>query len=810
MDNDVKIKAAYALNLCTVSVSQIIDYDDINILEQEYEAILNNLNLEQMPKDEALLNILKQLLETITFFRIEEGDKAMIDKEYQLKMKNAIWNAVPNFGLIVAGGSPLTMAVSIASQVGIGYMNYRKQKAQNQLDYEKEMWQLQRSAIEQFNALRRELFDTAWRLSATYEFEDKLRLTERQINQYNQILMDSNPVRKYERLEAIQNNFGAYPPFWYYFGSAANEIVNLADEQFDASFKNQFKSKAIHCFEKFEEINKYDILREDQLASSCALEHIDLLDPAKDQEKIAKLIEMAIAKSGNACDILQMCAIDYLKINMPEKAAPIFKYLTNENYNAVTNAQFLSSFYVFEYLSKGSVEAKNDYQLLRTRVNPQYLYPMPTDENTDNNLLNEKYVVAQRDIVKKQFEQFIALFHKKYEIEFNKVLPIIKKKHVDNNNYFVGDMSKRITDAEDIYEKRSKWSEYVYKLSQVDLIDEYLNVFNKLYKSICKVGIFDEDQKIQLRIDLEIGIRTAVSVWIYTQKNLTDENYDYTLSDFESLLGITFDNLTREFFRKLNALVIEEIYKKTSINEFVNMQNALAQLCDDEGFPSPENLIDLSNNTQELTNNTYLFELNTLIDDKLKEELDYIEKSRTAKRCIEEYAESIVIDESQFELFVCNTVSGQKSYDKYFSKKIFTTYHKEANDDSQNKMVKKIIAGAANAGLAVASPVGYAVFKTGQHLRDKKISNDNLGIQVKFNAIAVLNDKTKSDFDIVFTMDGVYPIISGKIKDFIYYSDISWTDSDDDSIKLGSHTRSDSNGFDASALMGLFEKLKEI
>jgi len=70
-----RMKAAYALNLCTVSVSQIIDYRDLNIMEQEYEAILNNLNLENMPKDEALLNILKQLLDTITFFRIQEGDK---------------------------------------------------------------------------------------------------------------------------------------------------------------------------------------------------------------------------------------------------------------------------------------------------------------------------------------------------------------------------------------------------------------------------------------------------------------------------------------------------------------------------------------------------------------------------------------------------------------------------------------------------------------------------------------------------------------------------------------------------------------
>ena len=170
---DEKIRVAYALNLCTVSVSQIIDYNDLNILEQEYDAILNNLNLEYMPKDEALLNTLKLLLDTITFFRIQEGDKKFIEKEYQEKMKNAIWSAVPNFGLIVAGGSPWGMAVSLASQVGCGYMNYRKTKAQNQLDKEKAEWQLQRSAIEQFNGIRRELFDAAWRLADKYKFPDK-------------------------------------------------------------------------------------------------------------------------------------------------------------------------------------------------------------------------------------------------------------------------------------------------------------------------------------------------------------------------------------------------------------------------------------------------------------------------------------------------------------------------------------------------------------------------------------------------------------------------------------------------------------
>ncbi len=104
-----KLKAAYALNMCTVSVSQIIDYNDEYILEQEYEAILNNLNLEQIPKDEALLDILVKLLNVITFFRIDKLKKERIEKKYQRQVKNAIWSAIPNIAVIVSG-NPVSIA----------------------------------------------------------------------------------------------------------------------------------------------------------------------------------------------------------------------------------------------------------------------------------------------------------------------------------------------------------------------------------------------------------------------------------------------------------------------------------------------------------------------------------------------------------------------------------------------------------------------------------------------------------------------------------------------------------------------------
>ena len=131
-----KLQAAYALNLCTVSVSQIVDYDDAIILDQEYETILNNLNLENMPKDEALLDILRRLLETIAFFKIQEREKLIVEQEYQQTMKNAIWSAVPNLAILFSGGNLFSLLATVTVQAGIGYMNYRK--ARSQCDLEKE------------------------------------------------------------------------------------------------------------------------------------------------------------------------------------------------------------------------------------------------------------------------------------------------------------------------------------------------------------------------------------------------------------------------------------------------------------------------------------------------------------------------------------------------------------------------------------------------------------------------------------------------------------------------------------------------
>lgn len=407
-----KWTAAYALNLCTVSVSQIVDYDDLRFLEREYEAILNNLNLKNMPNDDSLLDILKQLLNVITFFRIQEGDKLMLEKEYQHKMKNQIWSAVPNIGVIIATGDPVAMAVSLATQVGTGYMNYRKAKAENELEKEKQKWQLQRSAMEQFNGLRRELFNTAWRLSKRFQFEDELRLTERQITQYNDILTEEDPICRYERLGRLEDNFRAYPPFLYYWGHAAAQVYEQYKGK-DSTLANKYKQFAIDKFYQymqFAENTKTELLREDQVTASCALEYADLLMGIQGMEdKILSLLKLAQEKSGDAFDTLQLCAMTYLRMGKTAEARRLLRILVNEKYNPEINVNMLSRMYLADIL-RGSIEAKEEYNSLYVRRESEksygnYMIPIPEVKSVNETQLweleqeyieNQKYDLIQQ------------------------------------------------------------------------------------------------------------------------------------------------------------------------------------------------------------------------------------------------------------------------------------------------------------------------------------------------------------------------------------------------------------------------------
>ena len=257
--------------------------------------------------------------------------------------------------------------------------------------------------------------------------------------------MDPDPFRKYVRLEAISQFFEAYPPFWYYYGHTANYIAEDArirrlnnnyekkeafeKEQQDKIIEEQYTKLAEEHFEKYYQLCRFNILREDILTSQFAIEYVDLLykHQNKDFDKINHLLEIATSMSPNSFDILQLCALSYLKIGNSKQAIPLLKKLVYENYNSSVNAKLLSRLYASEYLQTSDQcyrdHLRADYRLLDRTLNNKCLFPFPEInglEETDDELQDE-YASKMAAYLKKTADAVIYEFVDSYTVPYYQV-----------------------------------------------------------------------------------------------------------------------------------------------------------------------------------------------------------------------------------------------------------------------------------------------------------------------------------------------------------------------------------------------------
>lgn len=745
-----QIKAASALNLCTVSVSQIIEYNDLNIMEQEYEAILNNINIEEMPKDEALLKIIKQILDTITFFRMQEGDKQMIDKEYQQKTKNAIWSAVPNIGLLVAGGSPVTMAISLASQIGIGYMNYRKTKAENEWDKEKQEWQLQRAAIEQFNGLRRELFDTAWRLSSAYEFPDQLRLTERQIKRYDAILLDNDLIRKYNRLSVIKDEFLAYPPFWYHYGNTANAIAN-SELSISETTREKYKSLAANHFRQFRESNQNALLREDPIAAACALEYADMLDCSKDAALIEELLSEAINFSGRREDVLQLSAVTYLKLNKQDKAAELLSQLVDEEYNTALNAQLLSGIYVHNII-EGSSADRIKYEMLKNQVGESYLYLLPEDGEQSLEALEADFITAQKEILLRKYSIAINSFIKKYIIRFGKIIPVADPTKDYEDSYFLCDnnsIEERSLQIRKLFDRECTREEYCRRLSEAQIPYAIVELLNDLFNSCCMLDFMTEEVQDALAKCIRNGIADNKDELNSLIKKL--ENNKFDVFDMEKLLHITFTSFAGEFVEKLKSTISSFVDSRLEMQDLSIAEQDLGEFCKSESIVNPNECYGKdgldSVSRERIVVNRFAADM---IDGYYKQENEEDHSFEKMRKIIESQKENIISSTECAELYI----SGDSRVERYFS---------------------------------INSKLNY---------------KNN----IKAGTLAILDDKTeKGDFDLIFTLCGLVPVKNGAVKNTVPYSEVYWATGKYNGLVIG-------NKYDPATVKcnELYELIKEL
>lgn len=777
---DEKLKAAYALNMCTVSVSQIVDYNDVYILEQEYDAILNNLNLKQMPKDEALLKIISELLNTITFFRIQEMKKAQIEKKYQQRLKNAIWSAVPNLSVVVSG-NPVAIALSLATQIGSGYMNYRKEKVNAVSEKGDAEIELQITAIEQLNALRRELFTTAWRLAEEYDFDDELRLTEKQIKQYNEILRDPDEHRKYARLEAVANKFYAYPPFWYFYGHTANYIAEMArnelirsrqetEEERTAYFKTAALEKtytelAKSHYEHYYSMCDNNLLREDQLTASFALEYVDILwkEESKDLEKIHELLCLAERMAPTSFDILQLCAISYLKIGESDDAARLFKFLVNEGYNSTANAKLLSKLYVSKYIITGDTRAISDYKMLEERIDPLYLYPMPKSLVTTEKSakLDSSFMGTQKAILKKAYRNSLDAYSKKNIVAFNAILPPARKSIDDRASYYSysnAAKSRRIADASSVFESQTAKS-FVHRLKECGFRTGYIDILNQTISGIetlsCFRALKTHDNLIKI---VDARIRNARKPLAELQEKL--DAGQFTFSDYKTLVNnFSYQYFTENFFDAVKKKISDEIESAASMAELDTYDLELFDFCNRYKLPSPE---------------------------------EYLHMFRGYERPHSSPAEQVF-----FSGELIGIESDECEYCADTLKEML-------------EIVKRDIDGLVrNSEHVSIHLLGESSFETYFQNENLRILTGSVYLQ-KQKAFAIIDDTTKKDFDLILCVDGVTPVSKNTIRDTVDYGAVVYSaNGNKTELRLDYPDIYASKDIDISVLKGIIDKLKE-
>lgn len=750
-----KLKAAYALNMCTVSISQIIDYKDSYVLEQEYEAILNNLNLKQMPKDEALLRILTELLNTISFFRIRDIKKRQIEKKYQQRMKNAIWSAIPSLSMITSD-KPLALGTSFATLIGTGYMNYRKEKCKAKSEMEDAEIELEITAIEQLNALRRELFTTAWRLADTYDFEDEWRLTERQIKQYNEILMDRDELRKYVRLEAIQNKFKAFPPFWYFFGHIACSIAEDSDLKLELWEREEYRKRAKEHFAYYENLNKYNILREDQITASFALEYIDLLimEDKPDIEKISRLLKIAIEMSGGTNDIKELCAISYLRIGQTTEAAKLLIQLVNEEYNTLTNAKLLSRIYVSQFLLKKSVTAKFDYKTLVMRVgkdNASYLFPMPETKIQDFEL-QKQYLAEQKMNLQMDYERAINEFQKKYTLLFNAVFPAPYDDEPTEEYYSYTKQAnlRRCKDIEKVLTDRYGKEDFYEKLKETSFRFKFLDLLNEAMEACDELNFWRESESHDVCV---LSVRGKLVEKRSIMKKIQD-NIDcgkFSIIDYKSIQNdLSCWNFMGKMLDDMKEIIVDSIEKIVSYDEIQRAEYNLEEFCRKQN---------ITLTVQKMDNELVVKENFKYLDESIFKE-DGINEKRRKKRLDEMRR---LVKDAASELVKCTTSEAE-------------------------------------------------VFLPGDEKFKLYLKNSKLHGSVKEKVLLIIDDNTKSDCDLLLMENNICMIKCNKIKESYGYGDVTYskTSSRGEILRLGYTEEYSNKQVDMSKLCGLIRDIDNI
>lgn len=320
--------AAMALNHMHAALNKIILYNDKIVLEEEYNNIINNLNLTVI-KDSEIVNVITYLMDTLTSFKLTEMEKEQFQREYQEKLDNTISGTL--MGISVNGITPQQIALSILMSAGSAYMTYKNAQKSAKKGFDKNKWELKKDTISELNEIRKDFLLTYWKIMQRYNMPDKWRITEKQFTRFITILKGNDINKKYRQLLRMKGEMSLFPTYWYELSLVLHKLNKKDDE--------------LKAISEYEILND-KLLRHNSYYSLMLANKTSYYDYKTESEKIINILNKIYDIDPLNAERKLFIAMKYQQMGYSKKAEKLLNENIDDNFLPVLSQKLKANIYL--------------------------------------------------------------------------------------------------------------------------------------------------------------------------------------------------------------------------------------------------------------------------------------------------------------------------------------------------------------------------------------------------------------------------------------------------------------------------------
>lgn len=330
-------------------------------------------------------------------------------------------------------------------------------------------------------------------------------------------------------------------------------------------------------------------------------------------------------------------------------------------------------------------------------------------------MVETEFIKMQRSILKTKYKLVLIDFIKKYEAKINRIIPIPEDlEHPVPDDVYADKVSaraERINQVQLMLYSGNKSDRYRAAVQNIPYSYEVLEILNRMFASICMLECIQDEHK---QLELQSIIKSGIKSRSEELQKADNSLVAFDEKIYTDIQKITLRTLTNDFFVTMAKKITESVDAKTEMSDFSIAEFNLIEFCKKEGIEEPEILFAHKDDASEDEFLSVYFTPDLIGDSTIKQN-ERIQKNKAMIKAIRDSIEDIVINVEEIEFYT----QDDPRMNRYF-------YGKK-----------------------------YKNFRT--------------------KTLAVMDDRTKGDMDLLFTTEGLMPIIKGKGKSVVPYDKIQWS-----------------------------------